>query len=100
MDFDSTLIRQGRDAVTFADMAEFAHTLESRPIATLLNELPDLARLSDPKFTLAIKILRRRFDHESEVDQQQLRTFAEEIADSVPETGTASRIRRMFATLG
>jgi hypothetical protein len=99
MDFDSTLIRRGRNAVTFAEMAEFVRTLEERPIPTLLEELPDLARLSEAKFTLALKILRRRFDSESDVDQQQLRTFAEEIAAGVDEAGTAARIRYIFSTL-
>ena len=99
MDFDSTLIRRGRNAVTFAEMAEFVRTLEERPIPKLLEELPDLARLSDSKFTLALKILRRRFDSESDVDQQQLRTFAEEIAAGVDEPGTAARIRDIFSTL-
>ena len=99
MDLDSTLIRRGRHAVTFSDMAEFAKTLEQRPIPTLLNELPEIARLSDAKFTLATKVLRRRFDGESPVDQTQLRTFAEEIAASVPEVTLAARIRHIFATL-
>ena len=98
-DFDSTLIRRGRKAVTFADMAQFVDTLENRPIATLLNELPEIARLSEAKFVLATKILRRRFQSETPVDQQQLRAFAEEIADSIPEAGIASRIRKIFSTL-
>jgi hypothetical protein len=95
-DADSTLIRRGRNAVTFHDMAEFAHTLEERPLAVLLTELPDLARLSDAKFTLAIKVLRRRFEHEAEVDQEQLRVCANEVAATVPEFSIAARIREIF----
>ncbi|HVS31488.1 MAG TPA: hypothetical protein VMS98_08530 [Thermoanaerobaculia bacterium] len=96
-DFDSTLIRRGRKAVTFADMAQFVHTLESRPIATLLNELPEIARLSEAKLVLATKILRRRFEGESAVDQQQLRVFANEIAAGVKDADLAARIRGIFA---
>ena len=96
-DFDSTLIRRGRKAVTFADMAEFVHTLESRPIATLLNELPDIAALSEAKFVLATKILRRRFEGESKIDQEQLRAFANEIAANIRDGELAARIRGIFS---
>ena len=95
-DFDSTLIRRGRKAVTFADMAQFVHTLESRPIVTLLNELPDIAALSEAKFVLATKILRRRFEGESKIDQEQLRAFANEIAGTVKDSQLAARIRGIF----
>jgi hypothetical protein len=95
-DFDSTLIRRGRKAVTFADMAEFVQTLESRPIATLLNELPEIAALSEAKFVLATKMLRRRFEGESKIDQEQLRAFANEIAANVKDGQLAARIRGIF----
>jgi hypothetical protein len=98
IDLDSTLIRRGRNAVTFTDMAAFARTLEQRSIVTLLGELPDLARLSEAKFNLATKILRRRFEGESAVDQQQLRSYADEIAGSVDDADLAARIRLLFAT--
>ncbi|HSP13177.1 MAG TPA: hypothetical protein VLV78_00330 [Thermoanaerobaculia bacterium] len=95
-EFDSTLLRRGRKAVTFPEMVEFAATVELRPIAQLLEELPDLARLSEAKFSIASNVLRRRFRNETPVDQLQLRTFGYEIADRVADTRIADRIRSIF----
>lgn len=65
VDLDSTLLRRGRNALSYTQMAEFAETVESRPIARLLEELPGIAGLSTPKFHLAAKVLQRRLRHES-----------------------------------
>lgn len=94
---DSTLIRRGRSALTFWEMAQFADTLSKRPLHKLLEELPDLARLSPAKFNLATITLRRRFRDEAPVDQIQLRTIACEIAATVPESAVATRIRELFS---
>lgn len=93
---DSTLIRRGRSALTFWDMAQFADTLSNRPLAKLLEELPDLARLSPAKFNLATITLRRRFRGEAPVDQLQLREIANEIAAAVSDPSVATRIRDLF----
>ena len=77
-------------------MAEFAATLEDRPIAQLLEELPEIAQLSAAKFDVATSILRRRFSHELPVDQLQLRTFGYEIADRVSDKRVSARIRKIF----
>ena len=96
-DLDSTLIRRGRKAVTFPEMVEFAATLESRPIVKLLEELPDLARLSEAKFSVASNVLRRRFRGETPIDQQQLKAFGYEVAARVFDPGVADRIRSIFS---
>lgn len=93
---DSTLIRRGRDAVTFPEMVEFAAALEHRPLVQLLFELPALADLSETKFNVAANVLRRRFRSETPVDQMQLRTFGDEIAADVPDAAVAARIRSLF----
>ncbi|MEK6371447.1 MAG: hypothetical protein AABO58_02015 [Acidobacteriota bacterium] len=54
-DFDSTLIRRGRSALSVSEMVAFVETLEARPLIKLLEELPELARPSDAKFVLATK---------------------------------------------
>lgn len=95
-DYDSTLIRQGRNAISFSEMETFVHTLETRPVAKLLEELPDLARLSETKFALAVRILRIRFKSEAPINQRQLRLLAQEIAADVKEASVATRIRAMF----
>jgi hypothetical protein len=94
---DSTLIRRGRSALTFWEMAQFADTLSNRPLLKLLEELPELARLSTAKFNLATITLRRRFRAEAPIDQIQLREIANEIAASVPDSNVATRIRELFS---
>ena len=96
-DLDSTLIRRGRKAVTFNEMVEFAATVETRPIIKLLEELPDLARLSEAKFSVASNVLRRRFRGEAPIDQKQLKAFGYEIAARVFDADVADRIRSIFS---
>lgn len=96
IDLDSTLIRRGRSAVTMTEMAVFVKTLEDRPVSTLLEELPELARLSDTKFSLALTTLRRRFRGETPGDQLQLRATAWELARDVSDRNVADRIRGIF----
>ena len=98
-DHKSTLIRQGEDATTFRDMVAFAASVESRPLDKLLNELPDLAQLSETKFLLAAQVLRRRFRKEGEAEQAQLVEYAGEIAASLEDKELSDRIRHVFAPL-
>ncbi|MGA7615903.1 MAG: hypothetical protein WBX15_12070 [Thermoanaerobaculia bacterium] len=95
-ELDTTLIRRGTRAATFLEMAEFAKMLEERPLERLLAELPGLATLSTTKFALAVSVLRRRFRSEPDVNREQLRTFAGEIAEEIPDPDLATRIRTMF----
>lgn len=97
-DFDSTLIRRGRNALSMSEMVQFVETLEARPLMTLLEELPELARLSEAKFTLAVKTLRRRFRGEPMADQLQLRVLANEIAESIRDLEASRRVRTLFTT--
>ena len=96
LDFDSTLIRRGRNALSMSEMVQFVETLEARPLIKLMEELPELARLSEAKFTLAMKTLRRRFRGESVPNQMQLRVLANEIADSVRDLEASRRVRALF----
>ena len=96
IDLDSTLIRRGRSALSVSEMVTFVETLEARPLMTLLEELPGLARLSEAKFALATKTLRRRFRGESLVNQVQLRIVANEVAEAIRDPETASRVRSLF----
>ena len=95
-DFDSTLVRRGVNASTFTEMAEFARTVEKRPLDKLLSELPGIAALSEMKFSLARQVIRRRSRELTAVDREQLRRFADEIATTAPAL-VASRIREIFA---
>jgi hypothetical protein len=95
-DFDSTLIRRGRKASTFADMVEFTQSVHQRPFALLLEELPALARLSDTKFNLATKVLRRRFMNEAGLNQGGMQALGDTIARDVASPWIAARIRSIF----
>lgn len=97
IDLDSTLIRRGRSAVTLSELTVFVKTLEERPVSMLLEELPEIARLSDTKFSLALSTLRRRFRGEPPADQLQLRETAREIAGGIADCYVADRIREIFA---
>lgn len=95
-DLDSTLVRRGRQATSFADMVAFAQSVHDRPFDKLLEELPLLARLSDTKFNLATRVLRRRFMTESPANQHRLRTVGQEVASTVSSDWVAGRIRSIF----
>lgn len=95
-DKESTLIRRAKRAVTIPDLTAFAATLELRPIAQLLGDLPELARISEAKFTVASNVLRRRFLNEAPLAQLQLRAFGIEIASTVADEDVAQRIRDIF----
>ena len=93
---DSTLVRRGRSALSVSEMVAFVDMLEARPLIKLLEELPELARLSDAKFALATRTLRRRFRGESVVDQMQLRIVANDVAAAIEDIDTAARVRGLF----
>jgi hypothetical protein len=95
-EFDSTLIRRGKDATTFSEMAEFARTVHERPLATLIEELPQIARLSETKFHLAANILKNRFRAQSSSDQIELRRLGFQVANRTSALSVADRIRSIF----
>ena len=95
-DADSTLIRRGRRASSLSDMVEFAKSVHERPLAKVVEELPQIARLSDTKFHVATKILRQRFDTQSAEEKRVLRRIGDDIADSVSSEWVADRIRSIF----
>lgn len=59
-DSGSTLVRSGKSALTFSEMAAFVHDLEARPPARLLQDLPGLMALPDAKFGLVTMVLRKK----------------------------------------
>lgn len=95
---DSTLIRHGEEATTFREMVAFAAMIEARPLDKLLSDLPELGRLSETKFSLASQVLRRRFRQEGKVEQEQLVTYAEEIAQAISDHELSDKVRTIFKT--
>ena len=95
-DFDTTLVRAGKDAATFSEMVEFAETVETRPLDKLLVDLAGLANLSETKMQLAANIVRKRIRHLAEVEREQFLLFARELAGSL-EPAAAERIRTLIS---
>jgi hypothetical protein len=94
-EFDTTLVRRAENATTFTDMEDFVDNVEARPLDKLLGDLNGLVRLPDTKFELARLVLRRRVRELDEVEREQLRIFAEEVAERA-EAEAAERIRSVF----
>ena len=94
-ELDTTLVRGGNMAATFREIAEFANSIESRPLDKLIGDLPGLARMSEVKFNLARQVLRRRMRYLPDVEQEQLRLFADEVSADTDENAQ-SRIRSVF----
>jgi hypothetical protein len=92
---DTTLVIKGAHAQTFRDMEDFADTIETRPLDKLLGDLNGLVRLPDTKFELARLVLRRRLRELGDVEREQLRLFAEEVASGA-DAEAAERIRSVF----
>jgi hypothetical protein len=92
---NTTLVLKGAHATTFRDMEDFADNIETRPLDKLLGDLNGLVRLPDTKFELARLVLRRRVRELADVDREQLRVFAEEVASGA-DAAAAERIRSVF----
>jgi hypothetical protein len=92
---DTTLVLKGAQATTFRDMEDFADHIETRPLDKLLGDLNGLVRLPDTKFELARLVLRRRLRELADVEREQLRIFAEEVATRA-DAEAAERIRSVF----
>jgi hypothetical protein len=92
--FDSTLIRRGSEAATFDEIAAFARMIEERPIAILLDDLSALEFLSDTKFQIARRTLRRRFRAMEEGELDTARGYLAKLERTNPEA--AHRLRLLL----
>ena len=59
-DTGSTLVRSGKSALTFTDMASFVHDIEARPLSRLLEDLPGLMAIPEAKYGLVLMVLRKK----------------------------------------
>jgi hypothetical protein len=95
LDFDSTLVRRGVRATTISDMQVFVDAIQTRPLDKLIADLPGLAQLSDMKLILARQVIRRRLRDLPEVEREELRKFANRIAETAS-ARIGERILRLF----
>jgi hypothetical protein len=75
----STIVRRGRAALSFFEMAGFARDLEARPLDRLVTDLPGLLALPDPKYGLVAMVLAKRMRQspaERAAFEAMLRTLA------------------------
>ena len=63
-DSSTTLVRSGKLALTFSEMAGFVNDIETRPAQKLLEDLPGLLDLPDAKHQLVVMVLRKKMRNE------------------------------------
>ena len=83
-DSSSTLVHQGKSALTFTEMAAFVRDIEARPLPRLLSDLPGLLVLPDLKFQLVVMVLRKKLKDgspEREAIQARLQELRRSSAD-------------------
>jgi hypothetical protein len=59
-DSQSTIVRRGKEAFSFVEMGTFVRSIEARPLAKLVDDLPGLLDLSDAKFSLVLLAVGKR----------------------------------------
>jgi hypothetical protein len=59
-DGSSTLVRSGKTAMTFTEMATFVRELATRPAARFLEDLPGLMALPEGQYGLVTMVLRKK----------------------------------------
>jgi hypothetical protein len=64
-DGSSTLVRSGKTAMTFKEMATFVRELETRPAARFLQDVPGLMALPEGQYGLVTMVLRKKVRPES-----------------------------------
>jgi hypothetical protein len=64
-DGGSTLVRSGKTAMTFTEMAAFVRDIEARLPARLLHDLPGLMALPHGQYALVTMVLRKKVRPES-----------------------------------
>jgi hypothetical protein len=94
-DDSSTLIRFGKNAMTFQEMAAFVHDLESRPMARLLEDLPGLMALPDGQHGLVTMVLRKRM-RPSPADQAPIVARLRELRSGSADETVRHRCRRFL----
>jgi hypothetical protein len=78
----STLIRTGKTALTFTEMATFVRELEARPGPRLLEDLPGLLALPEAKYGLVLMVLRKKIRRDG--------AMRETILERLKEIGTTA----------
>jgi hypothetical protein len=95
-DAESTLVRAGKGALTFTEMAAFVRDLEARPTARLLADLPGLMALPEAKYGLVLMVLRRK-TRPSGVERAAILERLLELRSRSEEPAVRERLEAFFA---
>ncbi len=91
---ETTIVRRGKEAFSFAEMGAFVRDLQSRPLAKLVDDLPGLLELSEAKFALVVLAISKRMRNGGE---EQAAIVAK--LEALKTTGTAQVRKRSEALL-
>jgi hypothetical protein len=95
-DGGSTLVRSGKTAMTFREMATFVGELETRPAARFLQDLPGLMALPDGQYGLVTMVLRKKVRPESP-ERPALVARLKELQAQAEDPGVRSRCKLFLA---
>jgi hypothetical protein len=95
-DLESTLVRAGKGALTFTEMAAFVHDLEARATDRLLADLSGLMALPEAKYGLVLMVLRRR-TRPGESEGTAIRERLLELRTASGDPAVRKRIEAFFA---
>jgi hypothetical protein len=99
LDQNSTLLRSGRDALTFDDMGRFVKQIETRSVERLFFDLPALVRLPDATFGLVPSALRRRLVGASAEERRLFKEMVNTLLSSAKSDETRERFQRILAKI-
>ncbi len=99
LDQNSTLLRSGRDALTFDDMGRFVRQIETRSVERLFFDLPALVRLPDATFGLVPSALRRRLAGATPEERRLFKDMVNTLHNSAKSEETRERFQRILAKI-
>ncbi len=92
---NTTLVREGLEATTVEELLRFAEEIDRRPIRQLLEDLPGLARLSQEKFDLVIRVIRSRISRQPFAIRERMQAMIRIFADGTGSREVAARLREI-----
>lgn len=99
LDQNSTLLRSGRDALTFDDMGRFVKQIETRSVERLFFDLPALVRLPDATFGLVPSALRRRLAVATADERRLFKEMLNTLFNSAQSEQVRERFQRILAKI-
>ncbi len=93
---DSSVVIRALDATFFSEMEAFVKDLETRPVERIIRDLPDLAALSEAKFSLCSRVLISKYRAASEAERSAIKKEIETLLGGMPAGEASDRIRNLL----